>query len=44
MIQLDDQYVLITGSGRGIGKDIAQYLSQNGAKVAITYASSEQNA
>ncbi len=44
MIQLDDQYVLITGSGRGIGGDIAQYLSQKGAKVAITYASSEQKA
>jgi len=38
------QVVLITGSSRGIGRDLAIHFSQLGCKVAINYAASEQKA
>ena len=42
MKSLKDQCVMVTGSGRGIGSAIVKHLSQTGAKVAVTYASSKE--
>jgi 3-oxoacyl-[acyl-carrier protein] reductase len=41
---LDGKNILITGGSRGIGAGIAKILAQDGAKVAITYSSSEAQA
>ena len=41
MYPIKDMSVMITGSSRGIGAEIALYLSKLGAKVAITYSSSK---
>ena len=41
---LKGQFILITGSSRGIGASIAQYCAKRGAKVALTYRSSKQKA
>ena len=40
----NSQVVLVTGSSRGIGKDLAIHFSKLGAKVAINYSSSEDKA
>ena len=44
MIPLKDQNVLVTGSSRGIGAAIVKNLSQLGARVALTYSSSKEQA
>ena len=44
MNALKDQPIMITGSSRGIGANIAKHLAQLGAKVAVTYSSNEEQA
>lgn len=44
MISLKNQYIMVTGSSRGIGATVAKYLSKLGARVAITYSSSKEYA
>ena len=44
MIQLQDKVAIVTGATRGIGRAIALTMAKAGAKVAFTYASSEQAA
>jgi 3-oxoacyl-[acyl-carrier protein] reductase len=41
---LNGKSVLITGASRGIGRSIAIYLAQKGAKVAVNYSGSEAKA
>jgi len=40
-MSLNEKYVLVTGSSRGIGKGIALKLAESGAKVAIHYYQNE---
>ena len=40
-IDLSDKVILITGGSNGIGKAVADYLMQNGAKVAVHYNSNK---
>jgi len=39
MDDLKDKCIVVTGSSRGIGAGIAQYLAAQGARVAVTYSS-----
>jgi len=41
---MDDRTCLITGSGRGIGRGIAEHFGEEGANVVINYRSSEASA
>ena len=43
-MKMDDRTCLITGSGRGIGRGIAEHLGQEGASVVVNYRSSESSA
>ena len=43
-IDLKDQNILVTGASDGIGREIALYLMQMGAKVAVHYNSDKASA
>ena len=43
-MSMDDRTCVITGSARGIGRGIAEYLGEEGANVVINYRSSEDAA
>lgn len=44
MSDLKGKRIVVTGSSRGIGAGIAKFLSEQGARVAVTYASSTAGA
>ncbi|MEK5215066.1 MULTISPECIES: 3-oxoacyl-[acyl-carrier-protein] reductase [Psychrobacillus] len=44
MGKLDGKSAIVTGASRGIGKDIALYLANEGAKVAVNYSGSKERA
>jgi 3-oxoacyl-[acyl-carrier protein] reductase len=44
MMLLENQVALITGSGRGIGAEIARLFAQEGAQVAVHYRASRETA
>ena len=37
MGRLDDKVAVITGAGRGIGRDIALAMANEGARIAVSY-------
>lgn len=43
-MQLKGKRIVVTGSSRGIGAGMAKYLSEQGARVAVTYSSSAASA
>ncbi len=43
-MSMDDRTCLITGSGRGIGRGIAEHFGKEGANVVVNYRSSEASA
>lgn len=42
--RLENHRIVVTGSSRGIGAGIAQWLAEEGAKVVVTYSNSESSA
>ncbi|MET0959751.1 MAG: 3-oxoacyl-[acyl-carrier-protein] reductase [Psychrobacillus psychrotolerans] len=44
MGKLDGKSAIVTGASRGIGKDIALYLANEGAMVAVNYSGSKERA
>ena len=44
MGKLEGKSVIVTGASRGIGKEIALYLANEGAKVAVNYSGSKEKA
>jgi 3-oxoacyl-[acyl-carrier protein] reductase len=43
-LMLKEKVAIVTGSSRGIGREIAKVFSQEGAKIAINYSTSEKEA
>ena len=43
-IDLKDKSILLTGASQGIGKEVAKYLMQMGARVAIHYNTNKASA
>ena len=43
-MKLKDRVCVVTGSSRGIGKEIARRLALDGASVVVTYNSNEDSA
>ncbi|MBU2939999.1 SDR family oxidoreductase [Lacinutrix sp. C3R15] len=43
-MKLDSKVVIVTGSSKGIGKEIATLLAKNGAKVVVNHSNSETEA
>lgn len=43
-MKLKDKVVIVTGSSKGIGKEIALLLANNGAKVVVNYTNSKKEA
>ena len=41
---LNEKVALVTGASRGIGKGIVEKFAEEGANVAVTYASSKEKA
>ena len=41
---LENKVIIVTGSSRGIGKEIAQLLAENGAKIIVNHSNSEEEA
>lgn len=41
---LSGKVAIVTGASRGIGREIAERLAENGAKVVVNYASSPAKA
>ncbi|WP_272021916.1 SDR family oxidoreductase [Olleya namhaensis] len=41
---LENKVIIVTGSSRGIGKEIAQLLAKNGAKIIVNNSNSEKEA
>ena len=44
MGKLEGKSAIVTGASRGIGKDIAIYLANEGAKVVVNYSGSKEKA
>lgn len=43
-MELENKVIIVTGSSRGIGKEVAILLAQNGAKVIVNHSNSEEEA
>lgn len=43
-MKLKDKVIIITGSSKGIGKEIAQLLARNGGKIVVNHSNSEAEA
>ncbi|WBU89773.1 SDR family oxidoreductase [Cellulophaga omnivescoria] len=44
MNKLKDKVIIVTGSSKGIGKEVAILLAKNGAKIVVNHSNSEQEA
>ena len=43
-MRLKDRVAIVTGASRGIGRSIAEFFAQEGAKVVINHVKSEKEA
>jgi len=43
-MKIQDKVIIVTGSSRGIGKEVALLLAKNGAKVVVNHSNSEDEA
>ncbi len=44
MIEFNNEVVLVTGGGRGIGRAISELFARRGARVALTYHTRKEDA